>query len=135
MTDFFFSIVAFLTEWIHYFVARVYNFQPLLTRTEVSINIKSNFTLLSFFFLFFNNIIILFIKYCFAFLSIFIAFWFSNKHILPNSDKKIKFHNLKTSSKWCLNKELTIDSSFRFTTHKKFQHWTSSNKMLITTSS
>lgn len=27
--------IAFLTEWIHYFVARVYNFQPLLTRTEV----------------------------------------------------------------------------------------------------
>ncbi|KAM4723017.1 short-chain dehydrogenase/reductase family 42E member 1 [Rhinophrynus dorsalis] len=27
--------VAFLTEWIHFFVSPVYNFQPLLTRTEV----------------------------------------------------------------------------------------------------
>ncbi|XP_045213063.2 short-chain dehydrogenase/reductase family 42E member 1-like isoform X2 [Mercenaria mercenaria] len=27
--------VAFLTEWLHYLISYVYNFQPLLTRTEV----------------------------------------------------------------------------------------------------
>lgn len=27
--------VAFLTEWLHYVISSVYNFQPLLTRTEV----------------------------------------------------------------------------------------------------
>ncbi|XP_061175735.1 short-chain dehydrogenase/reductase family 42E member 1-like [Saccostrea echinata] len=27
--------VAFIIEWIHFFVGRVYNFQPILTRTEV----------------------------------------------------------------------------------------------------
>ncbi|KAK3090039.1 hypothetical protein FSP39_008726 [Pinctada imbricata] len=27
--------IAYLTEWIHYIVGRIYNFQPMLTRTEV----------------------------------------------------------------------------------------------------
>lgn len=27
--------IAFLTEWLHYLISSVYNFQPLLTRTEV----------------------------------------------------------------------------------------------------
>ncbi|KAJ8318228.1 hypothetical protein KUTeg_003319 [Tegillarca granosa] len=33
--EFFKPLVTFLTEWIHFIVARIYNFQPILTRTEV----------------------------------------------------------------------------------------------------
>ncbi|XP_078318967.1 short-chain dehydrogenase/reductase family 42E member 1-like [Crassostrea virginica] len=28
-------VIAFIIEWIHFFVGRIYNFQPILTRTEV----------------------------------------------------------------------------------------------------
>ncbi|XP_074648240.1 short-chain dehydrogenase/reductase family 42E member 1-like [Tubulanus polymorphus] len=31
----FMFFIAFLTEWLHFIIGRVYNFQPLLTRTEV----------------------------------------------------------------------------------------------------
>lgn len=28
-------LIAFIIEWVHFFVGRIYNFQPILTRTEV----------------------------------------------------------------------------------------------------
>jgi len=38
------SILAFLTEMVHFFVAKyIYNFQPLLTRTEVSSYLVSKY--------------------------------------------------------------------------------------------